>query len=51
MSKLGELDRKAELTILSNESNLKKCLNERLTQLLREEEVKWFQRSKVTEFL
>jgi hypothetical protein len=31
--------------------DLKQCVHERLTQLLREEEVKWFQRAKTTRIL
>jgi hypothetical protein len=41
------LDKKAETTILlAHEVGMKHCLKERLIQLLREEEIKWYQRSK-----
>ena len=52
MNKLDELDKKAEITPLDgNELNLKHALNNRLTELLREEEVKWYQRAKVKDLL
>jgi hypothetical protein len=45
-------DKKAEHTPLqADELNVKQCLNNRLTQLLREEEIKWYQRAKVKELL
>jgi hypothetical protein len=41
------LDKKAEQTLLTpQEIDLKCCLNNRLAQLLREGEVKWYQRAK-----
>ena len=52
MNKLDELDKKAETTPLDgNELNLKHALNNRLTEVLREEEVKWYQRAKVKDLL
>ena len=52
MNKLDELDKKAETTHLDgNELNLKHALNNRLAELLREEEVKWYQRAKVKDLL
>jgi len=48
LNKLDELDKKAETTPLDgNELNLKHALNNRLAELLREEEMKWYQRAKV----
>ena len=48
----GELDIKAESQILSQqELDLKQSVNERITQLLREEEIKWFQRAKTKDML
>jgi exonuclease III len=47
LGKLEQLDKKAECTLLlPHELNIKQCLNARLIQLLREEEIKWYQRSK-----
>ena len=52
LAKLDELDKKAESTLLDqNELNLKYVLNERLSELLREEEIKWYQRAKVKNLL
>jgi hypothetical protein len=52
LEKLDELDKKAESTLLDqNELNLKHVLNERLSELLREEEIKWYQRAKVKDLL
>jgi hypothetical protein len=49
---LDGLDKKAEHTPLQvEETNIKQCLNNRLAQLLREEEIKWYQRAKVNDFL
>jgi hypothetical protein len=40
---LDRLDKKAEHTLLqADEINVKQCLNNRLEQLLREEEIKWY---------
>jgi hypothetical protein len=42
-NKLEELDKKDEITMLSpRELDVKHCLNMRLMQLLREEEIKWY---------
>jgi hypothetical protein len=47
-----ELDKKAESQLLSQrEWDLKQSIHERLNQLLREEELKWFQRAKTTSIL
>ena len=52
LNKLDELDKKAEHTLLNNsERDLKHVLNERLAELLREEELKWYQRAKVKHLL
>jgi len=52
LNKLDDLDRKAELAALTEfELNLKHVLNERLAELLREEELKWYQRAKVKHLL
>jgi len=52
LNKLDDLDKKAETTPLDgNELNLKHALNNRLAELLREEEVKWYQRAKVKDLL
>ena len=52
LNKLDELDKKAETSMLSEmEFNLKRVLNDRLAQLLREEELKWYQRAKVKDLL
>jgi hypothetical protein len=52
LNKLDELDKKAEHTLLNDsERDLKHVLNERLAELLREEELKWYQRAKVKHLL
>ncbi|WVZ53557.1 LOW QUALITY PROTEIN: hypothetical protein U9M48_004480 [Paspalum notatum var. saurae] len=52
LDKLDELDKKLEHTQLDyNELNLKHTLHERVSQLLREEEIKWYQRAKVKNLL
>jgi hypothetical protein len=52
MRKADELDKKAETQLLSQrEWDLKQSISERLAQLLREEELKWFQRAKTTKTL
>jgi len=52
LDKLDELDKKAEISLLNQtELNLKHVLNERLAELLREEEIKWYQRAKVKHLL
>jgi putative IMPACT (imprinted ancient) family translation regulator len=49
LRKAEELDKKAESQLLSQcEWDLKQSIHEKITQLLREEEVKWFQRAKTT---
>jgi len=49
---LEELDKKAEITSLSDqEVNFKHYLKERLVLLLREEEIKWYERGKVKTLL
>jgi mannosylglycoprotein endo-beta-mannosidase len=48
LNKLDELDKKAENSLLDELGlNLKHVLNERLAEILREEELKWYQRAKV----
>jgi hypothetical protein len=48
---LHNLDKKAENDRLTNhEINLKHYLKERLVSLLREEELKWYERAKVKTF-
>jgi hypothetical protein len=48
ISLLDQLDKKVESSILSdNEINLKHYLKERLASLLREEDIKWYERAKV----
>jgi hypothetical protein len=50
-NKLDELDKKTESTmLLPHEVDLKHCLNARLIQLLREEEIRWYQRDNNTEY-
>ena len=52
LNKLDELDKKAESTMLNeSERDLKHVLNERLAELLREEDLKWYQRAKVKQLL
>jgi len=52
LDKLDELDKKAESTHLNEEEvNLKHVLNDRLVDLLREEELKWYQRAKIRNLL
>jgi hypothetical protein len=51
LDKLDMLDKKAEVSLLSaHEADLKQCLHNRLSQLLREE-LKWYQRSKAKHLL
>jgi hypothetical protein len=46
-NKLEQLDKKVECTMLSpQEVDVKHCLNMRLMQLLRDEEIKWYERPK-----
>jgi hypothetical protein len=52
LSLLDDLDKKAESDQLSDqEVNLKHYLKERLVTLLREEELKWYERAKVKTLL
>jgi len=52
LDKLDSLDKKAETCILSpQEVDLKQYLKTRLAEMLREEEIKWYQRAKVKELL
>ena len=52
LNKLDELDKKAENSLLDDlELNLKHVLSERLAELLREEELKWYQRAKAKHLL
>jgi hypothetical protein len=52
LRKGDELDRLAETNLLSQqELDFKQSIKERLAQLLREEEIKWFQRAKTKELL
>jgi hypothetical protein len=52
LNKLEQRDKKSELTMLSpQELDVKHCLKLRLMQLLREEEIKWYQRSKANNLL
>jgi hypothetical protein len=52
LDKLDSLDKKAETTVLTpKEVDLKQSLNTRLSELLREEEIKWYQRSKAKHLL
>jgi hypothetical protein len=52
LRKAEKLDKKAESQLLSQrEWDLKQSIHERLNQLLREEELRWFQRAKTTKIL
>ena len=52
LSKIDELDRKAEIYLLSpQEEDLRHHLKGQLTKLLREDEIYWLQRSKTTNLL
>jgi hypothetical protein len=52
LSLLDNLDKKAETDqLLDQEVNLKQYLKERLVSLLREEELKWYERAKVKTLL
>ena len=49
---LDVLDKKAEHSFLSTrEIDVKQCLKNRIAQLLREEEIKWYQRAKTKDLL
>lgn len=50
--KADELDKRAETQLLNQqELDLKQSIKDRLAQLLREEEIKWFQRAKTKDLL
>jgi hypothetical protein len=52
MGTLEQLDKKAERTmLLPHKIDIKHCLNAQLIQLLREEEIKWYQWSKSNRLL
>jgi nicotinamide riboside kinase len=52
LNTLDMLDKKAKsIPLQPDEINVKQCLNNRLSHLLREEEIKWYQRVKVRELL
>jgi hypothetical protein len=52
LDKLDGLDKKAETSLLSPEDlDVKQCLKSRLSQLLREKEIKWYQHSKAKHLL
>jgi ABC-type branched-subunit amino acid transport system ATPase component len=52
MGNVDELERKAETQLLSqHEWDLKQSISDRIAQLLRGEELKWFQRVKTTKIL
>ena len=52
LNRLNEIDKKTERSCLSaQELDLKHCLQNRLAQLLREEEIKWYQRAKTKDLL
>jgi hypothetical protein len=52
LDNLDLLDKKSEASLLSTqEVDLKQCLHNRLSQLLREDELKWYQRSKAKHLL
>jgi hypothetical protein len=51
LDRLDSLDKKAEVSVLSAQADLKHCLHNRLCQLLRKEELKWYQRSKAKHLL
>jgi hypothetical protein len=52
LQRVEELDKKAETQLLSQQEwDLRQCVKDRLAQLLREEELRWFQRAKTNEIL
>ena len=52
LRKAEELDKKVKTSLLSQqELDLKQSIKDRLAHLLREEEIKWFQRAKTTKTL
>jgi hypothetical protein len=52
LRKAEELDKKVETQLLSQQEwDLKQSINNMIAQLLREEEIRWFQRAKTTKIL
>ena len=52
LRKGDELDKLAESRLLSQqELDFKQCIKERLAHILRQEEIKWFQRAKTRDLL
>jgi hypothetical protein len=52
LNMLDMLDKKAEhIPLYVDEINTKQCLNNRLAHLLRDEEIKWYQRAKTNDLL
>ena len=52
LEKANELEKKAETTLLTQqEADLKQNIKDRLNHLLREDEIKWFQRAKTMKLL
>jgi hypothetical protein len=52
IGKLDEIDKKAEVSnLLPHELDLKHFLQNKLAQMLREEELKWYQRAKTQNFM
>ena len=51
LRKADELDEMEENLLNKQELDLKQCIKDRLAQLSREEEIKWFQRAKTKELL
>lgn len=52
LNRLDDLDKKVENSLLSpQELDLKHCLQNKLAQMLREKEIKWYQRAKTRSLL
>jgi hypothetical protein len=51
LDKLDVLDKRAEASLLSMQVDLKQFLHNQLSQQLREQELKWYQRSKAKHLL
>jgi hypothetical protein len=52
LNTLDMLDKKAEHTpLIAEEINIKQCLSNQLAHMLREEEIKWYQRAKTKDLL
>jgi hypothetical protein len=51
LDKLDVLDKRVEASLLSMQVDLKQFLHNQLSQHLREEELKWYQRSKTKHLL